>query len=93
MALSKKTVEAFRRAFTEQETVDEVVAAIEAGGNPQAAEVAALGAQAPVSAVDVADAGPQDVADAADVDAKVAALQAKVDELLAALKAAGIMAS
>ena len=48
--------------------------------------VDALGALAVVGVVDVADAGPADVALAADVDARILALQAKIDELIAALK-------
>lgn len=61
---------------------------IEAGGNPVAASVAALGALAPVTATDGTG---TDAALATDVDARVASLQGKIDAILAALKAAGIM--
>lgn len=93
MALSQKAKKRFEAAMAKRAEAQEIIAAIEAGGNPQAASVAALGALAAVGAVDVADAGPADVALAADVDARVGSLQGKIDAVIAALKAAGLMAT
>ena len=71
----------------------EVIGAIDAPGSLNvAASVAALGALTAVGAVDVADAGPADVALSASVDARIASLQAKIDAVIAALKAANLMA-
>jgi 2-keto-3-deoxy-L-rhamnonate aldolase RhmA len=93
MALSQKAKKRFEASMAKRAEAQEILAAIEAGGNPQAAAVAALGVLAAVGAVDVADAGPADVALAGDVDARIASLQAKIDAVIAALKAAGLMAS
>jgi len=51
MALSNRVIKAFKRAFTDQKSASEVVTAIDAGGNPQAAAVAALGATVDLSAL------------------------------------------
>jgi len=100
MALSNKAKEAFRRAFTEEESVDEVVSAIESGSNPQAATVAPLGATADFSAAALSTADTYtDAAVNAELDSLVGevedrmdAVEAKIDAVIAALKAAGLMA-
>ena len=92
MALSAKAKRRLEVAMARRAEANEVIAAIESGSNPQAASVAALGALAAVGVIDVADAGPADVAVAADVDNRIGAVQAKIDAVIAALKAAGLMA-
>lgn len=91
MSLSQKAKEAIRRAVTEDKAATEIEAAIDASGSGPAADVGALGALAPVGFVDVAAAGPANVALSSDVDARVASLQSKIDAILTALKAAGLM--
>ncbi len=90
--LSEKVRKILIVAMANKAAAKELADAVDNGGNPQAATVAALGVMAPVGVVDVADAGPADVAIAADVDARLASLQAKIDAVIAALKAAGLMA-
>lgn len=93
MALSAKAKKRLEVAMARRAEANEVIGAIDAPGSLNvAASVAALGALAAVGAVDVADAGPADVALSADVDARVASLQAKIDAVIAALKAANLMA-
>jgi hypothetical protein len=76
MALSNKAKEALRRAFTEDDSANEVESAINSGANDQAAAVAKLNA-----------------AGAAGTDAAlVDAANAKIDELIQAMKDAGLMA-
>lgn len=58
---------------------------IDAGGNPVAASVAAF---APATSADLTGA---DTVDQASLEAEIGSLKAKVNSLLAALKAAGIM--
>lgn len=97
MALSDKARKSLEIAMAESEDAPssaskEVADAIDSGGNPTASDPGDLGALAPVVSVDVADAGPQLVSDAADTDAKLAAVQGKLDALMGALRAAGIIA-
>ena len=92
MALSDKEREAMRRAMTDDKVAESISDQIDSGGNPVASDPGNLGALAAVASVDVADAGPQDVADAADTDAKLAQVQSKLDALMNALRAAGIIA-
>lgn len=89
MAISQKAKKRFEAAMTRRAEAKEIIDAIEQGGTgvPQADAVAALGALDPVTEV-----GDDDAALAADVDARLTQLQAKVDELTAALKDAGLMA-
>lgn len=51
MALSNKAKEAIRRAVTEDKAADELIAALEAAADEQAAAVAALGATSNMSAL------------------------------------------
>ena len=77
MALSDKAREAMRRAITDDNTAEEVSDAIDSGANDQGAAVADLSA-----------------AGAAGTDAAlIDAANAKIDELLGALRAAGIIAT
>lgn len=92
MALSSKAKKRFEVAMARRAEANEIIGAIEVPGSTNVAgAVAALGVLADVGAVDVADAGPADVALAADVDSRIADLQAKIDEVIAALKAADLM--
>lgn len=133
MALSNKAKEAIRRAVTEDKAADELIAALEAAADEQAAAVAALGATsnlsalAPTAAVITDSAGVYaipaeptgaEVDDAVDalrdkveaaldlkadnadaetlrsqVEARLDAAEAKIDAVIAALKASGQMAS
>lgn len=133
MALSNKAKEAIRRAVTEDKAADELIAALEAAADEQAAAVAALGATsnlsalAPTAAVITDSAGVYAIpaeptgakvddavdalrdkveaaldlkADNADaetlrsqVEARLDAAEAKIDAVIAALKASGQMAS
>lgn len=92
MALSKKATDALERAFTDQDASDEVKAAIESGANPQASSVAPLGSTTDIGTTD-GSGGAGDAALAADTESRLDAVEAKVDEVIAALKAAGLMAS
>lgn len=133
MALSKKAKEAVRRALTEDKAADELIAALEAAADEQAAAVAALGATANLSAlaptasvisdsagtyaipaeptgaeVDAAINALRDKVETAldlkadnadaetlrtEVEARMDAAEAKIDAVIAALKASGQMAS
>lgn len=133
MALSNKAKEAIRRAVTEDKAADELIAALEAAADEQAAAVAALGATSNLSALAPAAAAITDSAgtyaipaeptgaevDAAidelrdkvelaldakadnadaetlrtEVEARLDAAEAKIDAVIAALKASGQMAS
>ena len=89
MALSDKAKEALRRAVTEDESADEIEAAINAGANDQAASVAAIGTTTDLTGVDGTG---NNAADLATTEARLDVIEAKIDEVIAALKAANIMA-
>lgn len=72
MALSTKAKKRLEVAMARRAEANEVIAAIEAGGNTQAAAVADIADPATATAEDVAN---------------------KVNELLASLRAAGILAA
>lgn len=76
MSISKRAEDAIARAVTDPSSAEELKDAINAGANPQAASVSPLAAP------------PAAGTDAALIDAA----NAKIDELIAALKAAGLMA-
>jgi hypothetical protein len=78
MALSQKLKNRIRVSITNKVDADELIAAIEAGGNPQGAAVA-----------DVVTANASDLATAI---ALANSNKAKINELLASLRAAGIIA-
>lgn len=77
MALSKKTKDILVVAMADKKSATELAAAVDAGSS-QAASVAAIGAQTPA-------------VDQTTTNANIAAIQAKVDAILASLKAAGVM--
>lgn len=85
MALSAKAKKRLEVAMARRAEAQEIISAIEAGGNPQAAAVADAGTIAGTYATPAEPTG-------AEVDATVQVLADKVDELLAALRAAGLMA-
>lgn len=85
MALSAKAKKRLEVAMARRAEAQEIISAIEAGGNPQAAAVADAGTIAGTYAIPAEPTG-------AEVDATVQVLADKVDELLAALRAAGLMA-
>lgn len=103
MSLSDKARERMRLAMVSKDFGDEVSDAIDNGGNPQAAVVAALGTTTDLSAVSgtysngaeptgtEVDATIQASVD--EIESRLDDIEAKVDELIAALKTAGIMAS
>lgn len=86
MALSDKSKLYLKYAITSQEVADEVVASLD----KQAETVAALGATSNLVGTD-GSGGAGDAAPLAGTESRLDALEAKVDALLAALKAAGLM--
>lgn len=91
MALSKKAKEAIRRAVTEDKAADELIAALEAAADEQAAFASDLSV-ANVGSTD-GSGGAGDAALAADVDSRFNDVEAKVNDILDKLQAAGLMAS
>jgi len=90
MALSKEAKERLAVALAHRKSANEVIAAIEAGANAQAANVADLSV-APVGTTD-GSGGAGDAALAADVDARFDDVEAKINDLLAKMQTAGQMA-
>jgi len=88
MALSKKAQEALRRAVTEDTAKDEIVSAIDSGGNPQAAAVAAIGVTTNLTGVDGTG---LNAADLVTTESRLDTIEAKIDAVIASLKAAGLM--
>jgi hypothetical protein len=86
MALSDKSKLYLKYAITSQEVADEVVASLD----KQAAAVAALGATSNLVGTD-GSGGAGDAAPLAGTESRLDALEGKVDALIAALKAAGLM--
>lgn len=84
MALSDKAKQHLEYALANQDVADEVAAALE----KQAESVAAMGATANLVGVDGTG---SNAAPLAGTEARLDALEAKMDALLAALKAAGLM--
>lgn len=91
MALSEKAKEAVRRAVTEDKAADELIAALEAAADEQAAAVAALGATSNLSALSPSAAVITDSAGTyaipaeptgAEVDAAIDQLRDKVETAL-----------
>lgn len=109
MSLTKRTKDILVVAMADKKAANELSAAVDAGGNAQAAAVAALGATADLSAAAAAvttggtpdcdaaavEAGINAAVDAlaGEVEARLDASEAKIDAIIAALKAAGLMAS
>lgn len=90
MALSAKAKKRIEVALARRAEANEVIAAIESGSNPQAAAVAALGATSNLVGVDGTG---SNAAPLVGTEARLDAIEAKVDALIAALKAAGLMAA
>ena len=90
MALTDKQRKILRDGLADGKVADEIADAIDNGGNPQADAVAALGATADLVGVDGAG---DNAAPLVETESRLDGLEAKVDEVIAALKAAGIMAS
>jgi len=90
MALSTKAKAAMRIALASKELGDEVSSAIDSGSNPQAASVAAIGATADLVGV---DGSGSNAAPLVETESRLDAAEGKIDEVIAALKAAGLMAS
>lgn len=89
MALSKKTKEILTVAMANKIAAAELAAAVDAGGNAQAASIAPIGATADLVGVDgVGD----NAAPLVETEARLDAIEAKIDAVIAALKAAGLMA-
>lgn len=86
MALSDKSKLYLKYAIPSQEAADEVVASLD----KQAESVAAIGATANLVGTD-GSGGAGDAAPLAATESRLDALEAKVDAVLAALKAAGMM--
>ena len=97
MALSKDAKYRLEVAIADRRAAKELADAIEAGSNPQAASVAALGATTDLPAVaavfaDLAAARSAVEAQRSGAEGRLDAVEAKIDEVIAALKAAGLMA-
>ena len=90
MALSKKTKEILTVAMADKKAATELAAAVDAGGNSQAAAVAALGATVALVGVDGAG---SNAAPLVETESRLDAAEGKIDAVIAALKAAGLMAS
>lgn len=86
MSLSLKARAVLISGLANKAVGKEVADAIDSGGNAQAASVAAF---APATSADLTGA---DTVDQASVESEIGALKAKVNEVVAALKAAGLMA-
>lgn len=84
MALSDKAKQYLEYSLASQEIADEVVAALD----KQADSVAAIGATANLVGVDGTG---SNAAPLVETEGRLDALEAKVDALIAALKAAGLM--
>ncbi len=103
MALSDKAKAAIRRAVTEEKAALELISALEAAANEQADNVAELGMTSDLSAISgtyangveptgaEVDATVQGLAD--EVEARLDDAEGKIDEVIQALVAAGLMAS
>lgn len=86
MSLSEKSKQYLEYALTSQEVADEVVAALE----KQADSVAAIGATVDLVGTDGAG-GAGDAAPLAETESRLDTVEAKIDSVIAALKAAGLM--
>ena len=89
MALSQRTKDIVVVALADKKAGEELAAAVDSGSNPQAASVAAIGATANLVGVDGTG---SNAAPLVGTEARLDAVEAKIDALIAALKAAGLMA-
>lgn len=90
MALSVKAKKRLEVALARRAEANEIIAAIEAGANAQAANVAAIGATSNLVGVDGTG---SNAAPLAGTESRLDAVEAKIDAVIASLKAAGVMAS
>lgn len=103
MALSSEQRRILRIALADNDIADAIADQVDSGGNPVAANVAALGATSDLTAISgtysipaeptgaEVDATVQALAD--EVEARLDAAEAKIDAVIAALVASGQMAS
>lgn len=91
MSLSKKSRDVMRVAFANKSVASEIADAIDLGGNPQAASVAAIGSTSDLVGTD-GSGGAGDAAPLAGTESRLDAVEAKIDAVIAALKSAGLMA-
>jgi hypothetical protein len=89
MALSAKAKEVLIVAMANKSVGQELAAAIEASANPVAGTIAAIGVTSNLVGVDGAG---SNAAPLAGTEARLDVIEAKVDALIASLKAAGMMA-
>jgi hypothetical protein len=92
MALSDRAKDALRIALAQQDRADEVISMIESGANPVASAVSAIGTTSDIGTTN-GSGGAGDAALATDVETRLDQVEAKVDEVIAALKNAGLMQS
>ena len=90
MALSTKARKRLEVALARRTEANEIADAIDASGNSVAAAVAALGTTTNLVGVDGVG---SNAAPLVETEARLDAIEAKVDALIAALKTAGLMAT
>ena len=90
MSLSTEAKKAIKNAIADPILGEEVSDAIDSGSNPQAATVAAIGATSNLVGVDGTG---SNAAPLAGTESRLDAVEAKIDAVIAALKAASLMAS
>lgn len=88
MALSEKLKSEIRNAITNQTTGDELITAIQASVASPAAAVAAIGATSDLVGVDGTG---SNAAPLVGTESRLDVIEAKIDAVIAALKAAGLM--
>lgn len=89
MALSAKTKKRIEVALARRAEANELIAAIEAGSNPQAAAVADITS----TNLTGVDGTGSNAAPLAGTETRLDAIESKINAILAALRAAGLMAS
>ncbi len=88
MALSAKTKKRIEVALARRAEANELIAAIEAGSNPQAAAVADITS----TNLTGVDGTGSNAAPLAGTETRLDAIESKINAILAALRAAGLMA-
>lgn len=90
MALSDKARQYLRHGLGSEQYGNEVADNIDSGDNPVAANVAAIGSTSDLVGVDGTG---SNAAPLVETEARLDAIEAKVDAVIASLKAAGLMSS
>lgn len=90
MALSEEQRRWFRSGIANKAIADAIADQIDSGGNPVAANVAAIGATADLVGVDGTG---SNAAPLVETEARLDAVEAKIDAVIAALKTAGLMSN